>query len=97
MMNKIYKYIVKMTPIEFEKKKTGQTRDDSFQYINKLRSALLASLLFLILSNHVSYKILDLIFSSFSNNQHVLDDENNVTFVGNFTMALIIAILVFVF
>lgn len=86
-----------MTPIEFEKKKTGQTRDDSFQYINKLRSALLASLLFLILSNHVSYKILDLIFSSFSNNQHVLDDENNVTFVGNFTMAFIIAILVFVF
>jgi len=86
-----------MTPIEFQKKKTGQPKDDSFQYINKLRSALLASLLFLILSNHVSYKILDLIFSSFSNNQHIIDEENNVTFVGNFTMALIIAVLVFLF
>jgi hypothetical protein len=86
-----------MTPIDFEKKRIREPKDNSFQYINKLRSALLASILFLILSNHVSYKILDLIFSTFSNNQHIIDEENNVTFVGNFTMALIIAILVFIF
>ena len=86
-----------MTPIEFQKKERHEPKDDSFQYVSKLRSALLASVLFLILSNQVSYKVLDVIFSSFSNNQHILDEDNNVTFIGNFTMAFIIAIVVFLF
>jgi len=70
---------------------------DDFQYMYKLRSAVCVFILFLLLSNKVAYKVLDIIAKVFSNNINIIDDQENPQFMGTFIMAVIIAFVIFVF
>lgn len=84
-------------PIE---KNVGESKKKNlgdFQYMHKLRSAVCAFILFIVLSNKVAYKVLDLIAKVFSNNLHIIDDQENPQFMGTFIMAVIIAFVIFVF
>ena len=69
---------------------------DDFEYKSKIRSSIISAILFMILSNKVSYKILDIITSSISQSISVIDDEENPLFLGTIIMAVVIAIIVFV-
>ena len=84
-------------PIEKDIGKSKKTNLDDFQYMNKLRSAVYAFVLFLLLSNKVAYKVLDIIAKVFSNNVSIIDDQENPQFMGTFIMAVIIALVVFIF
>ncbi len=68
-----------------------------FQYKNKLKSAVYAFILFIVLSNKVSYKILDLIVKMFSQNIEVMDETETPIFLGVFIMAVIISVVIFLF
>lgn len=87
-----------ITPMDLQDKpmqrKTKNNLDD-FQYSSKLRSAFIAFFLFMIFSNNVSYKILELIMSTFSN--VTITNEGCPNFLGIFIMASLIAIVVFIF
>jgi len=89
-----------MTPINFQdvpKRQKEERSVESFQYVNKFRSALLAAVLFVVLSQQLSYKVLDVIFSSVSNNQHIIDEDNNISFIGILIMSCLMALIVFIF
>jgi len=75
---------------------SGSKHIDDFEYKSKIRSSIISAILFMILSNKVSYKILDIITSSISQSISVIDDEENPLFLGTIIMAVVIAIIVFV-
>lgn len=68
-----------------------------FQYGNKFRSAVYAAVLFILLSQKVSYKILDLILKVFSHRIDVIDDDDNPQFIGTIIMAFVIGMIIFLF
>lgn len=72
-------------------------KNKDFQYGNKFRSGLYAAILFILLSQRVAYKILDLIVKVFSNRVDVIDDDDNPQFIGTIIMALLIGIVIFLF
>jgi uncharacterized membrane protein (DUF106 family) len=75
----------------YQKKSTAQ----SFQYGNKFRSAVYAALLFILLSQKVSYKILDLLIKVFSNRVDMIDEDDNPHFIGTIVMAVLIGLIIF--
>lgn len=77
--------------------KPKENADIHFQYKNKFKSAVYVFVLFVLLSNKVSYKILDLIVQVFSSSIEVIDENENPVFLGYFIMALIMSLIVFVF
>jgi hypothetical protein len=66
-----------------------------FQYVSKFKSALYASVLFILLSHKVAYKVLDLILKVFTNSIEVIDDNENPQILGSIFMALIVGLVVF--
>jgi len=66
-----------------------------FQYSSKLRSAFIAFFLFILFSNNVSYKILELIIGTFSNVTITHDGCPN--FLGIFVMASLLWVIIFIF
>jgi hypothetical protein len=70
---------------------------DDFQYSRKIKSGVIAALLFLILSNKVSYKILDIIINVFANNMSVIDDNECPQIIGTVIMSAIIGFVIFIF
>lgn len=84
--------------IEDIKKIDNKDEDiNKFQYINKFKSALYAFLLFIILSNKVAYKILDIIVNVFTNNTEILDSAENPTLLASFINGLIVFVIIFLF
>lgn len=92
-----------MTPISdhkpFIKEKKSDKSDklDDFQYARKLTSAVYAFLLFFILSQKASYKVLDIIAKVFTNNLLIIDENENPQFMGTLIMSFITAIIIFIF
>lgn len=70
---------------------------DDFHYSRKIKLAVIASVLFLLLSNKVAYKILDIILNVFTNNVKVIDDNECPQIIGIMIMSLIIGIVIFIF
>ena len=70
---------------------------EDFQYSRKLRSAIYVFILFSLLSQKVSYKILDIIVKVFSNTIDITDDNDNPTFIGTVGMATICSMFIFIF
>lgn len=67
-----------------------------FQYRNKFRTALTAGVLFILLSNHNAYKILDIIVNIFTNKLNILsEDDCNPHIIGTLLMTIIVTIIVF--
>ena len=78
-----------------KKNKVEGLRD--FQYSNKFKSAIIAFLLFIILSNKLSYKVLNLILTSFNNNIQIIDEDENPLFLGTIMLGVIVGIIIFIF
>ena len=78
-------------------KKINDIKLADFEYKNKLKSSVIAFILFIVLSNKVSYKILDLIVKLFSQSIEVMDETETPIFLGVFIMAMIIAVVIFLF
>lgn len=70
---------------------------EDFQYSRKLKLGVIAAVLFLLLSNKVAYKILDIIVSIFSNNIKVIDDNECPQILGIIIMSIIIGLVIFIF
>jgi hypothetical protein len=67
------------------------------QYINKFKTAIYATILFIILSLPTAYKILDMLIKIFTNKIDIIDDECDSPLpLGRGIMALLIGILVFI-
>lgn len=80
------------------KEQSGEPRKlEEFQYSRKIKLGVIASLLFLILSNKVAYKILDIIVNVFTNNVRVIDDNECPQILGTMIMSVIIGIVIFIF
>lgn len=88
-------YLESVKPKQSKNKQINE--DDSFQYKNKLKSGLYAFVLFAVLSQKVSYKILDLIVKVFSNKIEVVDDNENPLFLGIIIMSSICGLAIFMF
>jgi len=91
-----------MKPIEQKSiqqptKTVATPKKQDFQYISKFKSAIYASILFIVLSHKVAYKVLDLIIKVFTHNVEVIDENDNPLMLGTFIFAVLIAIVVFIF
>lgn len=70
---------------------------EDFQYSRKLKLGIIASVLFLLLSNKVAYKILDIIVNVFTYNIRVIDDNECPQIIGTMIMSIIIGVFIFIF
>ena len=86
---------VYMPPQPFEV--TKQTESPYQKYINKFKTAIYASILFVILSLPTAYKILDMIVRIFSNRIEIFDEECESPLpLGRAFMGLLIGIVIFI-
>ena len=69
-----------------------------FLYVLKLKTAIYGFVLFILLSSITAFKVLNLIFKNiFNNSIELLNDKNEMSFLGRIIMATIIAIVLFTF
>lgn len=69
-----------------------------FYYSMKLRTAIIGFILFLVLSSNISYQVLQTIYLNINNNPLIiLNEKNKPTFISKLIMAIIIAIILFIF
>lgn len=69
-----------------------------FLYVLKLKTAIYGFVLFILLSSITAFKILNLIVKNiFNNSIELLNDKNEMSFLGRIIMATIIAIVLFTF
>lgn len=69
----------------------------NFSYTNKFRTAVYGFFLFLILSQKISYKIINMIISLFTQRTDIINDNDEPLPLGLFINAFILAIFLFVF
>lgn len=89
-----------ITPMDLQDKphiveKKEKVKSNDFQYPLKFKSAVTASILFIILSQNVSYKVFDILFKTLPINISLIDENENNTFVGTLVMAFVIGIIIF--
>jgi len=68
-----------------------------FYYTLKLRTAIIGFILYLLLSSNTAFKVLNIILSVFINNLNIINDQKEISFIGKLIMAIIIAIILFIF
>lgn len=71
-------------------------KSDKFLYVCKFKTALYGFIFFIILSNKVAYKILDIVFKLFTNRNDIIDINDNPLPFGIFINALILALILFI-
>jgi hypothetical protein len=74
--------------------KNGSKINNTY-YATKLRVAVVAFVLFLLFSQNVAYKILDIVVQLFNNRIQVIDEDENPLFIGTFIMGVILALIIF--
>lgn len=93
-----------VTPMDLQDKsqpivKKGREREkvmDDFHYSYKFRYAFISMVLFFVLSQNVSYQILNLIVQTVSNNIDVMNaDNNSPSILGILIMTAIIGVIMF--
>ena len=65
-----------------------------FLYVMKLKTAIYAFILYLLLSTNTAFKILNMIFN---NSVKLLNDKNEPSILARIIMAFILAIILFIF
>jgi hypothetical protein len=65
-----------------------------FLYTMKIKTAIYGFVLYLLLSNEIAFKILNMIFN---NSIVLLNDKNEPSILARFIMAFIIAVCLFIF
>ena len=83
-------------PVRTEQNGESKKIDD-FQYSRKIKLGVIAALLFLLLSNKVAYKILDIVINVFTNNVRVIDENECPQIMGIMIMSFIVGIIIFIF
>lgn len=69
----------------------------SFSYTSKIKTAVYGFILFIVLSNKISYKIVNLIFSLFTNRQEIINEYDEPMPLGILINAFILAFILFIF
>lgn len=82
--------------VDSAKKPTEELKQKKSSTNNTFRTAIYVFFLFIILSNPVSYKILDIIVKSFFNNIEVIDEDENPVFIGTLIMAVLMTIIIII-
>ena len=59
--------------------------------------ALIGFVLYLLLSSNTAFKILNLIISTFINHIEIINEQKEPSFIAKLIMAIIIAIILFIF
>ena len=88
-----------LAPIEMQEQplQKKSVEKQEFQYVNKFKSAIYTFVLFIILSHKVAYKVLDLIIKVFTHNIEVIDENDNPMILGTLIMAVLFALIIFLF
>ena len=76
------------------------TEKKKFYYSYKIKSAVIAAVLYVFLSSNIAFKILNLILNTIINNHNNLDivnDKNEPTLYARFIFAIFIAFCIFIF
>ena len=68
-----------------------------FSYTNKFKSAVYAFILFILLSNKISFKITSIIFTIFTNKNDIINEYDEPLPLGIFINALVLGVLIFIF
>ncbi len=68
-----------------------------FFYSLKLRTAIIGFLLYLLLSGKTAFRVLNIIISSIVNNIEIINEQKEATILARIIMAIIIAIILFIF
>jgi hypothetical protein len=74
--------------------KNNQKDKPDFLYVMKIKTAIYGFVLYLLLSNDIAFKILNMIFN---NSIVLLNDKNEPSILARFIMAFIIAFCLFIF
>jgi Ni,Fe-hydrogenase I cytochrome b subunit len=74
--------------------KNNQKEKPDFLYVMKIKTAIYGFVLYLLLSNDIAFKILNMIFN---NSIVLLNDKNEPSILARFIMAFIIAFCLFIF
>ena len=74
-----------------------EKKEIDFNYTLKLRTAIIGFVLYLLLTTTTSFKILHLILMTAFNNIDIINDKNEPSFLAKLIMAIIIAIILFIF
>jgi hypothetical protein len=77
-----------------EKEKENKKELPEFLYAMKIKTAIYAFVLYLLLSNNTAFKILNMIFN---NSIVLINDKNEPSILARFIMAFIIAAILFIF
>jgi hypothetical protein len=76
------------------KEKENKKELPEFLYAMKIKTAIYAFVLYLLLSNNTAFKILNMIFN---NTIVLINDKNEPSILARFIMAFIIAAILFIF
>jgi hypothetical protein len=76
------------------KEKENKKELPDFLYAMKIKTAIYAFVLYLLLSNNTAFKILNMIFN---NSIVLINDKNEPSILARFIMAFIIAAILFIF
>lgn len=68
---------------------------EPFLYKLKIKYAIICFVLFIILSNSIFYKVIDLILKQFFHNIEFINDKNEPSFISILISASIFAIIIF--
>jgi len=77
--------------------KEEPVKKKDFYYTLKLRTAIIGFVLYLLLSSNTAFKILNLIISTFINHIEIINEQKEPSFIAKLIMAIIIAIILFIF
>jgi len=80
--------------MEYKKEKEDKL---PFLYVFKMKTAIYCFILFILLSNKTAYNILNMILTTFFNRIDILNDKNEPTSLAIFIMAILFAIIIFIF
>ena len=69
----------------------------NFSYISKFKTAIYGFILFIILSNKISYKIINMIFLLFTKRSDIINEREEPMPLGIFINALIMGFILFMF
>lgn len=81
-----------------DKNRDKEKKLPDFLYVLKLKTAIYGFILYLLLSNEMAFKTLNMIFNMiFNNSLKLLNDKNEPSILARIIMAFILAIILFIF
>jgi hypothetical protein len=77
--------------------KKNKNELDNFSYISKFKTAVYGFFLFIILSQKITYKVINMIINAFIHNNDIINDNEEPLPLGLFINACILALILFIF